>query len=130
MSTVPNLTERDTIRALFAALDRGDLDAVTTFLRDVVVVVLSNRDPIHGVTAYAELFGGVMGMLAGIRHEIHDIWNAAEDAAVWTVRMTTHYARTDGVAVSLPCCAILRISGGRVADYRVFMDMTPVFALT
>jgi ketosteroid isomerase-like protein len=128
MSTVPNLTERDTIRALFAALDRGDLDGVTTSLCDDVVVVLGNREPIQGVTAYAELFGQVMGMLAGIRHEIHDIWNAAEDAAVWTVRMTTHYARADGNGVSLPCCAILRFGDGRVADYRVFMDMTPVFA--
>ena len=128
MSAVPNPTEQDTIRALFAALDRGDVDGVTTFLHDDVVVVLSNREPIHGVTAYAELFGQVMGMLAGIRHEIHDIWSAAEDAAVWTVTMTTHYSRADGTGVSLPCCAILRFSDRRVSDYRVFMDMTPVFA--
>jgi ketosteroid isomerase-like protein len=128
MSTVQNLTEPETIRALFAALDRGDLDGVTSCLRDDVVVVLSNRDPIHGVTAYTELFGQVMGMLAGIRHEIHDIWNAAEDSGVWTVNMTTHYTRTDGNEVSLPCCAILRFSDGGVSDYRVFIDMTPVFA--
>ena len=120
--------ERDTIRALFAATDCGDIEVVSSYLRDDVVVILSNREPIHGIAAYVELYGEVTGMLAGIRHEIHDIWSAAEDAAVWIARMTTHYTRTDGDVVSLPCCVTLRFDDGRVSDYQVFMDMTPVFA--
>jgi ketosteroid isomerase-like protein len=120
--------ECDAIRALFAATDSGDVDGVTSYLQDDVVVVLSNREPICGAAAYAELYGQVAGMLAGLRHEIHDIWRAAEDAAVWIVRMTVHYTRVDGDTVSLPCCNVLRFADGRISDYQVFMDMTPVFA--
>ena len=126
MST--GLAERETIRALFAATDRGDLAGVTSYLDDKVVVVLGNHEPIRGAAAYAHLYEQVTGTLAGLRHEIHDIWSAAEDGAVWIVRMTVHYTRADGHTLSLPCCNILRFSGGRVADYRVFMDMTPVFS--
>ena len=120
--------ERDAILALFEATDRGDLDRVTTYLHDDVVIALSNREPIHGAAAYTELYGQVAGMLTSLRHEIHDIWNATEDPDVWTVRMTVHYGRPDGATVSLPCCNILRFRAGRISDYRVFMEMTPVFA--
>jgi ketosteroid isomerase-like protein len=129
MSTTSKLVpEREAIRALFAATDEGDLAGVTSYLHDDVVVVLGNREPIHGAEAYAELYGQVAGMLAGLRHEILDIWSAAEDPTVWIVRMTVHYTRTDGLTVSLPCCNALRFTEGLVSDYRVFMDMTPVFA--
>jgi ketosteroid isomerase-like protein len=129
MSTTSKLVpEREAIRALFAATDRGDLAGVTSYLHDGVVVFLSNREPIHGADAYAELYGQVAGMLAGLRHEILDIWSAAEDRSVWIVRMTVHYARADGPTVSLPCCNVLRFTEGLVSEYRVFMDMTPVFA--
>jgi ketosteroid isomerase-like protein len=129
MSTTSKLVrEREAIRALFAATDQGDLARVTSYLQDDVVVVLGNREPIHGAEAYAELYGQVAGMLAGLRHEILDIWSAAEDASVWIVQMTVHYTRADGYTVSLPCCNVLRFTEGLVSDYRVFMDMTPVFA--
>jgi ketosteroid isomerase-like protein len=127
-TTSKRVPELEAIRALFAATDRGDLAGVTSYLHDDVVVVLGNREPIQGAEAYAELYGQVAGMLACLRHEILDIWSAAEDPSVWIVRMTVHYTRTEGPTVSLPCCNVLRFTEGRVSDYRVFMDMTPVFA--
>ena len=129
MSTTSKLVpEREAIGPLFAATDQGDLAGVASYLHDDVVVVLGNREPIRGAEAYAELYGQVAGMLAGLRHEILDIWSAAEEPSVWVVRMTVHYTRADGHTVSLPCCNVLRFTHGLVSDYRVFMDMTPVFA--
>lgn len=121
-------SERKAIRALFAALDRADVRAVTAHLHDDVVVTLSNQQPIRGATAFAELYAQVTGTLAGVRHEIHEVWNAREDPAVWIARMTVHYTRLDGETVSLPCCNVVRFAGAYVAVYQVFMDMTPVFA--
>jgi ketosteroid isomerase-like protein len=120
--------ERELIRGLFAALDRGDLGTVSSYLHDDVVVVLSNQEPIRAAAAFAELYEQVAGTLAGLRHEIHDVWSAAEDPAVWVVRMTVHYTRSDGKTVSLPCCNVLRFAKDLVSEYQVFMDMTPVFA--
>ena len=121
-------TEPERIHAIFAALDRGDIDDVASFMDEDVVVHLTNLDPIRGVEPFTDLYGQVMGSLAGIRHELHEVWNAAEDDAVWIVRMTVHYRRGDGEVVSLPCCNVFRFSEEAISEYRVFMDMAPVFA--
>jgi ketosteroid isomerase-like protein len=129
MSATDHLAgERALIRALFAAMDRSDIRTVSSYLHDDVVVILSNQQPIRGAAAFAELYEQVAGTLAGLRHEIHDVWSAAEDPAVWIVRMTVHYTRSDGKTVSLPCCNVLRFVEALVSEYQVFMDMTPVFA--
>jgi ketosteroid isomerase-like protein len=120
--------EREVIRALVEALDRADVRAVTAHLHEDVVVTLSNRQPIRGAAAFAELYAQVAGTVVGVRHEIHDIWGAADDPAIWIARMTVHYTRLDGKTVSLPCCNVFRFAGAYVADYQVFMDMTPVLA--
>jgi len=129
MGTTDHLAgERELIRALFAALDRGDIPTLSSYLHDDVVVILSNQEPICGAAAFAELYEQVSGALAGLRHEIHDVWRATEDPAVWIVRMTVHYTRLDGTTVSLPCCNVFRFAEDLVSEYLVFMDMTPVFA--
>ena len=129
MSATDHLAgERALIRALFAAMDRSDIRTVSSYLHDEVVVILSNQQPIRGAAAFAELYEQVAGTLAGLRHEIHDVWSAAEDPAVWIVRMTVHYTRSDGKTVSLPCCNVFRFAEALVSEYQVFMDMTPVFA--
>jgi ketosteroid isomerase-like protein len=129
MSATDHLAgEREVIRALFVALDRADVRTVSSYLHDDVVVVLGNQEPIRGADAFAELYEQVTGTLAGLRHEIHDVWSAAEDSAMWIVRMTVHYSRLDGTTVSLPCCNVFRFAKDLVSDYQVFMDMTPVFA--
>jgi ketosteroid isomerase-like protein len=128
MSATDHLAaERELIRVLFVALDRGDLGTVSSYLHDDVVVILSNQEPVRGASAFADLYAQVAGTLAGLRHEIHDVWRAAEDPAVRIVRMTVNYTRTDGKIVSLPCCNVFRLAESVVSEYQVFMDMTPVF---
>jgi hypothetical protein len=47
---------------------------------------------------------------------------------VVSVEATVTYTLTDDRRISLPCTSTLRLSSGRAADYRVFIDTTPVFA--
>jgi ketosteroid isomerase-like protein len=129
MSTIDRaVDERELIRALFLALDRADIQTVSSYLHTDVVVILSNQEPIHGAAAFGALYQQVAGTLAGLRHEIHDVWGATDDPGVWIARMTVHYTRVDGKTVSLPCCNVFRFAGALVAEYQVFIDMTPVFA--
>jgi hypothetical protein len=43
--------------------------------------------------------------------------------------MTVHYRRLDGTSIWLPCCNIFRYSGALIADYRVYMDIAPVYVV-
>ena len=61
-----------------------------------------------------------------MRHELLDLWEA-EGGTVIAV-MTVHYERLDGQKLSLPCCNLFNTRDGRVHDYRVYMDINPVFA--
>ncbi|MDT7691124.1 MAG: hypothetical protein QOI75_491 [Pseudonocardiales bacterium] len=116
----------DAITELFAATDRGDVEAVTGFFRNDVEVFFGNNDPIRGRQAYAALYGRITGSLRGVRHELHDVWHAAEDGDLVLARLTVHYTRLDGSVVSVPCCNVFRL-GGLTAQYRVYIDIGPVF---
>ena len=116
------------IRAMFTASDSGNIDGLLNFLTDDVVLVFGNADPVRGKAAVEAQARQVTSRLKGVRHEIHDIWQTGENADVVIARMTVHYSRLDGSIVSLPCCNIFRMSGGLIADYRIYMDVNPVFA--
>ena len=116
------------IRSLFAAVDRRDGDAVLGFLTADVVLVFGNNDPMEGKARFEEAQRSFASLIGGLRHEIHDIWHAVEDSDVVIARMTVHYTRLDATGVSVPCCNIFRMSGDLVAEYRVYMDINPVFA--
>jgi ketosteroid isomerase-like protein len=113
---------------LFAAVDRRDGAAVLGFLSDDVVLVFGNNDPMEGKAQFEEAQRSFASSIGGLRHEIHDVWHAVEDPDVVVARMTVHYTRLDETRVSVPCCNVFRMRGDLVADYRVYMDINPVFA--
>jgi ketosteroid isomerase-like protein len=112
---------------MFAAGDSGDVDGLLGFLTDDVVLVFGNGEPVHK-DGIRDLWGQVVSTLKGVRHEIHDIWHAAEDADVLIARMTVHYSKLDGSVVSLPCVNVFRLRDELIADYRIYIDASPVFA--
>jgi ketosteroid isomerase-like protein len=39
-----------------------------------------------------------------------------------------YYTRLDGGEVTLPCCNVFRLRDGLVAEYRSYIDATPVYS--
>jgi len=39
-----------------------------------------------------------------------------------------HYTRHDSRVVTLPCCNVFRLRDGLIAEYRSYIDATPVYA--
>jgi ketosteroid isomerase-like protein len=114
------------IRELFATTDAKDIEANAAYLTDDVELRFGNNDPVIGKPAYIATSKDFYGSLGSLRHEIHSLWTIEDDVVV--TEMTVHYERLDGQRLSLPCANIFRLRGGLVADYRIFMDITPVFA--
>jgi ketosteroid isomerase-like protein len=114
----------DAIRSLFAAFDINDITELTTLVTPDIRLQLMNNDVVEGLHAFAAAVGAFHESIAGVRHEILDLWL---DGDVVTAELRVHYTRRDGRKVTLPCCNVFRLHGGYIADYRSYMDIAPVY---
>jgi ketosteroid isomerase-like protein len=116
------MSPSDLVRDVFAALDAKDPDALAAHMSEDVRLRLGNQDVVEGKAATSQAFAS---SISRIRHEIHSLWNV--DGVV-IAEMDVHYERLDGGKLTLPCCNVFRMRDGLVSDYRVYMDIGPVFA--
>jgi limonene-1,2-epoxide hydrolase len=114
----------DLARDAVAALDAGDAARLAAMVTDDVYLRLGSQEPILSKEAFIASVEASVASIAGTRHEILAAWDVG--AAV-VLEMTVHYRRHDGSEIALPCCNIFRFSGGRIADYRMYMDIAPVY---
>jgi limonene-1,2-epoxide hydrolase len=123
MTTLPQ--SLDLARDAAAALDAGDIAKLAALMTDDVRLQFGSQEPIVGKEAFIAAAEASLASVAGFQHEILAAWDVGEAVVL---EMTVHYRRLDGGEISLPCCNIFRLSGGRIADYRVYMDIAPVYA--
>ncbi|MBD3885913.1 nuclear transport factor 2 family protein [Phormidium tenue FACHB-886] len=72
--------------------------------------------------ALAEFFATIKAM----HHKNTGLWLGEDgDSAVYEVDVT--YIRKDGTQVTLPCASILRFHNDQIYDFRMNMDISPVY---
>ena len=94
-------------------------------MTDDVQLRLGNAETIHGRSELVEAVKAFHASIAGVRHEIIDVFT---DGDVVTVEFHVHYTRHDRRVVTLPCCNVFRLRDGLIAEYRSYVDATPVYA--
>jgi ketosteroid isomerase-like protein len=115
------------IRELFAAVDAGDAERVGGFVTEGVRLRFGNAEPLTGRAAVMAASREFSASVAGLHHEIIAVWQPEQGTVVAELQVT--YRRHDGVELTLPCCNIFRLNGDSlVDDYRIYMDVNPVFA--
>jgi hypothetical protein len=69
-------------------------------------------------------------MIGGLSHEITGVWSGSwEGGEVKSVEAAVTYTRQDGTRTQpLPATSTLRMEGERIKDYRIFIDVAPLFA--
>jgi ketosteroid isomerase-like protein len=112
-------------QAIFAAFDAKDVAALAELVRDDVRLQIGNADVVNGKAEFVESLSAFFSSVAGFGHTITNVWSDL-DAIIAELRV--HYIRLDGTELTLPCCNVFRLRDGAVADYRVYMDITPVYA--
>jgi ketosteroid isomerase-like protein len=117
----------DDLRKVFATFDAQDVSGLAEFVTDDVEVRLGNADTINDKTAFVDAVKAFLASIAGVRHEILNVYRDG-DAAI--VEFDVHYTRHDGDVVTLPCCNVFRLRDGLIAEYRSYIDATPVYAQT
>ena len=107
-------------------MDSGDVDALCRRVTDDVRFQFGNAEVTAGISAFEAASRAFLQSIAAMRHELLDLWEAEGGTVI--AAMTVHYERLDGQKLSLPCCNLFSTRDGRVHDYRVYMDINPVFA--
>ena len=119
------MTPTDHVRRMFAAFESKDVAALAAFVTDDVRLRLGNAEPVQGKSAFVEAVNVFLASVAAFRHEVLNVWSDG-DASI--AEFDVHYTRLDGGEVTLPCCNVFRIRDGLVAEYRSYMDATPVYS--
>jgi ketosteroid isomerase-like protein len=117
-------TVTDQLRRVFATFDAKDVSTLSGFMTDDVALRLGNAEMIEGKAAFVDAVNGFLSSIAGVRHEILNVFTD-RDAAI--VEFDVHYTRHDGDVVTLPCCNVFRLRDGLIAEYRSYIDAAPVY---
>jgi ketosteroid isomerase-like protein len=126
MTSNVDTTAAQVVGEILAAVDSGDVDALCRRVIDDVRFQFGNAEVTTGISAFEAASRAFFQSIAAIRHELLDLWEVEGGTVI--AAMTVHYERLDGEKLSLPCCNLFSTRDGRVHDYRVYMDINPVFA--
>ncbi len=85
--------------------------------------VFGNAAPVVGRAAIEAAVTNFFRVLKGLRHELHDVWQAGD---VVISRLTVTYIRLDGTTVTLPAATIWHGQRGVITDYRIYADLGPL----
>ncbi|MFI5048018.1 MAG: SgcJ/EcaC family oxidoreductase [Acidimicrobiia bacterium] len=105
---------------LFAAFERGDVDAMVRLFADDAVYHNVPMDPAVGVDAIRELLTQFTGLMEGVRIEVH---RQLSDGAFVMQERTDSFS-TGGTRVSFPICGVFEIEDGRIKRWSEYFDMT------
>ncbi len=110
---------------LFRAIDAMDADRFASYLARDAVFRFANQPEVRGSDAIRAAVAGFFGMIAGLEHRITDTW--AQPGTV-ICRGEVTYTRKDGTKLTVPFADVLEMRGERIGDYRIYMDVSPLFA--
>jgi ketosteroid isomerase-like protein len=114
------------VQQVLEAVDALDADRLAPFIADDVHFRFGSADAITGKAGCVAAGRDFAASIAAVRHRITHLWEPERGTAVAV--LDVHYRRHDGGELTLPCCNIFRFRDGLVTDYRIYMDINPVYA--
>jgi ketosteroid isomerase-like protein len=111
---------------LFADIDSMDPDRFAAHLSDDVRFRFGTGDTVNGREAVRDTWAAFCETVDGVHHTPRGRWESGEGTVV---EADVTYTRKDASRVTVPVVTIYRSSGGElIDDYRVFIDLAPLFA--
>lgn len=118
-------TMLEPVTEMFASIDAMDADKFASYLTPDGRFQFGNAEPCVGRAATRDGVAAFFSSINGLRHTITGYWQQGD---VVIVELSIDYTRKDGKVVTLPCANIFRMDGVLVRDYRIFMDVAPIYA--
>lgn len=109
------------ITSLYTAVDALDAQGVVDHVTDDVQFQLGNFEPISGHDAVKDSNAAFFATIKAMHHTISGVWSSGDTAIC---DGTVHYTRHDQSEHEVPFAAHLGVRDGKIADYRVFVDIS------
>ena len=110
---------------LFDDIDSMEPERFTAHLADDVTMRFGNGDPIQGRNAVHDTWAGFCEGIDGVSHSLVEQWQSGSGTVV---EAEVTYTRKDGGTVTVPVVTIYREGDGGIVDYRILIDLAPLFA--
>jgi len=112
------------MKELFEIVDRMDAGGFAERFTKDGRFRFGNAPTVTSRAGIADSVSQFFSSLASLRHDIQDIWEQ-DDVVITEVEAT--YVRADGHEVNLPAVTVARTEGELIRDYRIYMDINPLF---
>lgn len=117
----------DVVRRVFQSVDSFAPEEFVRLLAEDATLVFGNAEPLAGREAIVAGLRAFFSTIDGLRHRIVRNWQVDADIIAETEVV---YRRLDGKDVSVVAVSIWRTrDDGLISDYRIFVDLTPVYAV-
>jgi ketosteroid isomerase-like protein len=111
---------------LFEDIDRMDAPAWASYLAPDAVMRFGNAEPVRGRSACRDALAAFYDTINGLHHQIVEQF---VHGSVTIVEAVVTYTRTDDRQVEVPVVTVYRTNPeDLISDYRVYIDLAPVFA--
>jgi limonene-1,2-epoxide hydrolase len=115
----------DTLDGLFSAIDAKDTDAFLAYLAEDGVFQYGAAPVARGREQVRAAVDGFFSSIDGLSHELTNVF-PGDGAMACEGRVT--YRRHDGSEITLPFCNVFILDEDRIAEYRVYIDIAPLYA--
>ena len=113
------------LQSLFGAIDAKDSSAFVDHLTDDASFRFGSAPAAVGRDAIKDAVEGFFGTIAGLSHELSLVL-ADNDQIVCEGLVT--YTRHDGSTIALPFADIFDMAADKIASYKIYMDIAPLYA--
>ncbi|MEV0528751.1 nuclear transport factor 2 family protein [Streptomyces sp. NPDC050439] len=115
---------RDVAR-IFRDIDTFDPDKFVAHLTKDVVFRFANSPELIGRPAVRQGVADFFATIAGLSHRLLRTWEEGDTIIVQT---EVTYTRKDGKQVTVPNADILTFRGDKAREWRIYIDLAPVYA--
>jgi len=110
---------------MFGAVDMMNPGRFVSYLTEDAVFKFGNGPAVTGRANIEKAVRDFFGSIKGLHHKILNTWEAGS-SVFCEIEVT--YTRHDTNKVVLPCLNLFGMQNGKIKDYKIFIDISPLYA--
>ena len=111
-------------KRLFASIDAMDTESFLSFIHEGSTFRFGSSPAVNG---HAEIRVAVEGFFSSFAALQHDLQRVIADSDAVACEGEVTYTRHDGSKITLPFVNVFEMDGALISQYRVYIDIGPLF---